>query len=160
MSIYYKLVNTTKKEYIDLLDLGMSNSYQSYEIQARSMLGYLMITQYPDYKMSKDQYNEKQYNEDMEDGIFFFLGHWYGDRVKLANEHSDEYGLAVGYLKQDKDGNIVEIHYGDRNINRDYIDITIPLAKEMNDHLKYRCPDDLELFEKYGIKDLDTNKYI
>lgn len=163
MGIYYKLVNTTKKEYINIGKIGMSLKSQSYKIEARSMLGYLMMTEYPDYVYDESQYNEEEYKNNVknEDGDFYFLAHWHGDRVRLASEHTDEYGLATGYLKFDKKENeIREVGIDENDYINEYVDITIPLAKEMNYYIKYWWPEDKEAYEKHGIKNLNTDKYI
>jgi hypothetical protein len=124
MSIYYNMVNKTKKEYFDMGKLGYGLKEQSYIFYGTTLLGYLMMDRW-------GENNDKQYpndwNEDNKE--FYFYGHWSGDKgVMLVDEYSDEYNQAEeGY---DKNGSkVVEGGNG-------WVDISIPLRDEWNNKVK------------------------
>lgn len=97
MSIWYLLVNETKKEFIDSMDFGFSGKDWSYTFQVAPLLGYLMLDHYG-VPNTEEQYNFQQ--------EFYFEGHWAHDNVHLVMEQTPLYeklhGLDHGWMNISK----------------------------------------------------------
>jgi hypothetical protein len=134
MSIYYNMINKTKKEYFDMGKLGYGLKEPSYKFYGSTLLGYLMM----DYW---GENNDKQYPKDWyeDNKEFYFHGHWSGDEgVMLVDEFRKEYDEAEGY---DSNGSKVEGGNG-------WIDISIPLRDEWNNAVKDWFENDEEEMKK------------
>jgi hypothetical protein len=117
MSIYYIIVNKTKKEYFDLGDMGDYGVREhNYRFFGSTLLGYLMMTE---WENNDDKQFPIDWDEDNKE--FFFQGHWAGDKgVMLVSEFRDEYDIAQGL----QDG------------KEKWINISIPLRDEWNASVK------------------------
>lgn len=109
MSIWYLLVNETKKEFIDSMDFGLSGKSWSYEFQVAPLLGYLTLDLYG-APNTDDQY-------DPNDKEFIFQGHWAHDYIHLQVEQTPLYDL---------------LHEKDNG----WINISKPVAEEWNKEIK------------------------
>lgn len=107
MSIYYIVVNKTKKEYYDLSDIGKNNSHTGYTLFFPQLLGYLVLEEYTSFNKGE------KCDGDHEDG---FLGHWNGDDIELVSEHDELYDIAQGLCDE----------------SDQWVNITIPLVKDWN----------------------------
>lgn len=137
MSTYYILVNKDKKEWIDSGDLGLGLKEHVYETAMTPLLGFLMLNTY--VTGSDKQYNSDidivELDENQHDSDFTFCGHWSGDRnIELVSEHREEYEICHGYE-------------GYKNESREWVNITIPLAKEWNYRIRYWYGDTPEMQE-------------
>lgn len=127
MGIDYIVVNHTKKEYYDMGNIGKNDRRNGYTIFFSNLLGYLMIEEHI-FWIDEG----KPCDGNHEDG---FEGHWWGDKIQLVSEHTDEYDIVKG-LCDDKVYNEKTGHYEWVQINKEesdkWVDITIPLVKDWN----------------------------
>lgn len=136
MSIYYILVNQDKKEWIDSGDLGLGLKSYVYKTCITSLLGFLVMDEY-------GVHDEKQYNptkhiielDEKDDSNFSFLGHWNGDtHIQLVSEYDELYEICHGYEDYEDE-------------SKDWVNISIPLAKEWNYSIKYWYGDSPDMKE-------------
>ena len=132
MSIYYILVNENKKEWIESGDIGLGLKEWVYEMHITQLLGFLMMGEWWAGGDGEEQYDPNKHvielDETTTNDNFTFRGHWKGDtQIRLVSEHDQLYAM----LCYDEPWSLPD----DKREN--WVNISIPLAKEWNYRVKY-----------------------
>ena len=150
MSIYYILVNKDKKEWVDSGDIGLGLKSWVYETSITPLLGFLMMDEYGFGDRDDEQYNPNKHiielDEKEQNDNFSFYGHWKMDtNIHLVSEHNELYDICHGLEDQYK-YNGYEGSQEDWNKElKQWVNISIPLAKEWNYRIKYWYEDNPEM---------------